>query len=179
MLNEEYGYCSGSMKYMNNGIVGKVFDIQRFTVHDGPGIRSDVFLKGCPLRCLWCHSPESQSSHAQVAWFEIRCIGLQNCGRCLNVCPTGALKRGRTTDTKVQKTEIQLIDLDRETCNNCGKCTESCPANALCMTGIDMTVDAVMEILDKDKLFYRKSGGGVTVSGGEPMVQYKFAAALL
>ncbi len=164
---------------MNNELVGKVFDIQKFTVNDGPGIRTEIFLKGCPLKCLWCHSPESQAAEAQVAWFEMRCIGVKNCGKCLGVCSVGALKAGSTKYSIVEKTDLQLIELDREICNNCGKCTEICPAKALCMAGTDMTIDEVMKIIEKDRSFYRKSGGGVTISGGEPMVQHKFTTALL
>ena len=79
---------------MDNEKIGKIFDIQRYMVHDGPGIRTGVFLKGCPLRCLWCHSPESQALEDEIGWFETKCIGLANCGRCLQVCPTGALTKG-------------------------------------------------------------------------------------
>jgi pyruvate formate lyase activating enzyme len=164
---------------MNNGLVGKVFDIQGFTVNDGPGIRTEIFLKGCPLRCLWCHSPESQAPYSQVAWYEIRCIGVENCGKCLEICPKGALKKGKKIYSKTQKANIQIIDLNREACDNCGKCTEICPADALAIAGTDMTIDEIMKRIDKDRPFYRKSGGGVTISGGEPMLQYRFTKALL
>jgi pyruvate formate lyase activating enzyme len=164
---------------MNNTLVGKVFDIQGFTVNDGPGIRTEIFLKGCPLRCLWCHSPESQLPHMQVAWYEIRCIGLAVCGKCLEACPKGAIIRGKTIVSRTDRSEMQVIDINRDLCDNCAKCTEVCPANALAVCGTDMTIEEVMKRIDKDRLFYRKSGGGVTLSGGEPMLQYKFTAALL
>jgi pyruvate formate lyase activating enzyme len=164
---------------MNDGLVGRIFDIQGFTVNDGPGIRTEVFLKGCPLRCLWCHSPESQSFEPQVAWFEMRCIGVESCGRCLGICPTGALTKGETRLSETQGAEIQLIRLERTVCDNCGKCTDACPSQALSMAGCDMTVDEVMKRIEKDRPYYRKSGGGLTVSGGEPMAQYDFLGALL
>jgi len=164
---------------VNKELVGKVFDIQGFTVNDGPGVRTEIFLKGCPLRCLWCHSPESQAPYPQVAWYEVRCIGVKDCGDCLKVCPQGALKKGKVIYSKTQKAEIQIIELDREACDNCGKCTEVCQAEALAMAGKDMTVAELMARIDKDRPFFRKSGGGVTISGGEPMLQNKFTKALL
>jgi len=164
---------------VNKELVGKVFDIQGFTVNDGPGVRTEIFLKGCPLRCLWCHSPESQAPYPQVAWYEVRCIGVKDCGDCLKVCPQGALKKGKVIYSKTQKAEIQIIELDREACDNCGKCTEVCQAEALAMAGKDMTVAELMARIDKDRPFFRRSGGGVTISGGEPMLQNKFTKALL
>ncbi len=110
---------------MDNEKIGKIIDIQRYTVHDGPGIRTEVFLKGCPLRCLWCHSPDSQALEDEIAWFEIKCIGLANCGRCLQVCPTGALTKGPKIFSKFEKKEIQVIDFNRNKCNKCGLCTRS------------------------------------------------------
>jgi pyruvate formate lyase activating enzyme len=164
---------------MNNLAIGRIYDIQRFSIHDGPGIRTEVFLKGCPLRCLWCHSPESQSFARQVGWFETRCIGADACGRCLDVCPEGALKKGRVVDSAIHKAEIQLIDRDLALCSHCGKCAEVCPAQALAFIGRDVSVDEVMEVIEKDRRFYRRSGGGVTVSGGEPLAQPGFLMALL
>ncbi|MBN1191884.1 MAG: glycyl-radical enzyme activating protein [Dehalococcoidales bacterium] len=163
---------------MNDELTGKVFDIQGFTVNDGPGIRTEIFLKGCPLKCLWCHSPESQSPHMQVAWFEIRCIGLGVCGKCLEACPGGAITEGKTIVSKVDQSEIQVIDINRELCDNCGKCAVVCPANALAVCGTDMTVEQVLNRINKDRLYYRRSGGGVTLSGGEPMMQYEFSTAV-
>jgi pyruvate formate lyase activating enzyme len=164
---------------VKRGVLGRVFDIQGFTVNDGPGIRTEVFLKGCPLRCLWCHSPESQSFDPQVAWFEIRCIGVENCGRCLGECPTGALRKREVKLSQAGKAETQLVSIDRSTCDDCGKCAVICPARALSVAGTDMTIEEVMQRVEKDAPYCRKSGGGLTVSGGEPMVQHEFLMALL
>jgi pyruvate formate lyase activating enzyme len=163
---------------LDQTITGKVFDIQGFTVNDGPGIRTEIFLKGCPLRCLWCHSPESQSTQSQLAWYDIRCIGIEACGKCLKACPREAIQAGPRNFSQTEKKEIQFITLDLQKCDNCGRCTRVCPANALAETGVDMTVSEVMERINKDRPFYRRSGGGVTVSGGEPLLQHRFTAAL-
>jgi pyruvate formate lyase activating enzyme len=163
---------------MDNKLTGRIYDIQKFSIHDGPGIRTEVFLMGCPLKCLWCHSPESQSIDKQLGWFEIRCIGVKNCGICIKTCLAGAIKKGKIKYIAVQKSEVELIDIDRNICSNCGKCAEACTAQALSMAGRDVTVEEVMAIIEKDTAFYRKSGGGVTISGGEALVQHDFTLAL-
>ena len=160
-------------------LMGRVYDIQRFSVHDGPGIRTDIFLNGCPLTCLWCHSPESQAYEPQVGWFDIRCIGIEVCGRCIPACPKGAISHGNIKTSLVDKKEIQLVQIDRTLCDNCGLCVKACPAKALCMTATEMTIDEVMAVIEKDRSYYNKSGGGVTISGGEPMVQHAFTYELL
>lgn len=144
---------------------GIVFDIKGFAVHDGPGIRTTVFLKGCPLRCDWCHNPESQSERPVLAQFPRNCIG---CGKCLTRCPNGALSRGET----------QII-IDRSRCKGCGLCAQTCYAEALVLRGKIMTVEEVMAEVRKDKPFYDNSGGGMTISGGEPLYQPEFTLALL
>ena len=145
---------------------GLIFDIQRFAVHDGPGIRTTLFLKGCPLACWWCHNPESISSGPQLAIFEEKCIA---CGRCVTLCPNGAHE--------------SLADgsraFHRERCTGCGRCAEGCVAEALVLEGRPLTVEDAMCELRKDLPFYRNSGGGITLSGGEPMCQVEFSAAVL
>ena len=142
---------------------GWVYDIQRFSLHDGPGIRTTVFLKGCPLKCLWCHNPESQSPLPEVAEFKERCIG---CGACIEVCPEKAI-----TETK--------WFINREICTKCGRCAEVCPSGARKIFGKKMTAEDVLREVRKDKLFYKNSGGGVTLSGGEPLMQPLFSRELL
>lgn len=142
---------------------GMLFDIQRFSVHDGPGIRTVVFLKGCPLRCLWCSNPESQAHSPELGFTFQNCIG---CGQCFAVCPTGAIQQG---DRRI----------DREKCVVCGSCAEVCYARALTLIGKPWKVAEVITEVKKDVMFYRRSGGGVTVSGGEPLAQPEFLENLL
>lgn len=146
-------------------IKGIVFDIKGFAVHDGPGIRTTVFLKGCPLRCAWCHNPESQSDKPVLAQFPRNCIG---CGKCLACCPNGAVSLGETQ-----------VTIDRDLCRGCGTCAQTCYAEALVLRGKVMTVEEVMTEVRKDKPFYDNSGGGMTISGGEPLHQPAFTLALL
>lgn len=144
---------------------GTVFNIERYAVHDGPGIRTLVFLKGCPLRCLWCCNPESQRPGAELLLFPENCIG---CGACVESCRSGA----------ISLREGSLVT-DAGRCTLCGACAESCYPKARTVCGREMSVGEVLELLRKDVPFYRRSGGGVTLSGGEPFFQYEFAAALL
>jgi len=144
---------------------GRILHLQRLSTEDGPGIRSTVFFKGCPLHCAWCHNPESLSSRLQTQWFSVRCIG---CQTCVKTCSNGCL----TMST------AGLI-MDREHCEACGKCAEACPSGALEALGRTVTVDELLAELSKDRVYYEKSGGGVTLSGGEPTFQPDFAEALL
>ncbi|MBQ3276413.1 MAG: glycyl-radical enzyme activating protein [Oscillospiraceae bacterium] len=144
---------------------GTIFNIQRYSIHDGCGIRTILFLKGCPLHCPWCSNPESQSSAPEITFAKDKCIG---CGYCVKECGTGALAldQGR-------------ISLRRDLCSKCGKCTGACYAHALEMAGQTITVEEAFEEIEKDALFYKASKGGVTLSGGEPLMQIDFATALL
>lgn len=144
---------------------GVVFEIERFSVNDGPGIRTLVFLKGCPLRCAWCANPESHSYSPQLFYWKSRCIG---CLECVKVCPRKALSAG--TDG---------IQVDRSLCVSCGMCADTCNSKALLLSGRRMTVSEVMAEIKKDSAFYEKSGGGVTFSGGEALSQPDFLLALL
>lgn len=142
--------------------VGTVFDIQRFSLHDGPGVRTTVFLKGCPLRCRWCHNPEGLSPYPQISYDPSLCIG---CMECAGVCPC-------------HRSQDSFHVFDRTLCRSCGRCAAVCSSHALEQAGREMTVDQVMKTVLADKKYY-KSGGGMTVSGGEPLFQPEFTEALL
>lgn len=146
---------------------GIVFDIKRFTIHDGPGIRSTVFTKGCPLDCLWCQNPEGRAMAVDLWYFSNKCI---RCGKCTKSCPTGAL----LTDNGDCH-----IRIDRNKCISCGRCTEVCPSKALAFDGREMDSTEVVEELLKDRIFYDTSDGGITISGGDPLVQYDFNIEIL
>jgi pyruvate formate lyase activating enzyme len=145
-------------------VKGLVFNIQKYSIHDGPGIRTTVFLKGCPLRCLWCSNPESQNVYPEVVHRDSLCT---KCGQCVDVCQEKAIS---VTDKGVA--------IDRKLCTNCGDCVAVCAPGALKMFGDEMTAGEVFREVAKDADFYRNSGGGVTASGGEPLLQPAFVSAL-
>lgn len=152
---------------MNNGAVrtAVIAEIKRFAVHDGPRIRTTVFLKGCPLRCVWCHNPESISFVPELAYFGHKCL---NCGECAAVC-----------ETRAHRHDGGKHHFDRILCKACGKCADICPGEALTLYGKSMDTDSVLKTVLEDQPFYRESGGGMTVSGGEPLAQHEFTAELL
>lgn len=144
---------------------GMIFDIKRFALHDGPGIRTTVFLKGCMLRCQWCCNPESQEPGPEILFIEKNCT---RCGACEKVCPVGAHHTKGNTHT-----------LNFSICSKCGQCTEVCMFDAVKMAGRLMDIDTVMEELLRDRNYYENSGGGISLSGGDPMFQFPFTLALL
>ena len=142
----------------------RITNISRGSLHDGPGVRTVVYLKGCSLRCRWCHNPETFFRTAEVLYAPMKCIG---CGRCLNVCPKCHV---------LQDGEHTLL---RGSCTGCGRCAEECPSGALSMSAKEMTAEEVLREIRKDRHFYARSGGGVTLSGGECLLQPEFSAELL
>jgi pyruvate formate lyase activating enzyme len=145
---------------------GLIFGLQRFSTEDGPGIRTTVFVKGCPMRCPWCQNPEGMKLGKQLLWSRARCLGD---GGCVKSCPNGALTRDGEGGAHI----------DADTCQACGTCADFCPANALEVAGWDRTAQQVADELLRDQGFYRQSEGGVTFSGGEPLTQPEFVAAAL
>ncbi|MGN0692530.1 MAG: glycyl-radical enzyme activating protein [Oscillospiraceae bacterium] len=145
-------------------MTGTVFNIQSYSLHDGPGIRTIVFLKGCPLQCMWCSNPESQKKAPQIYFDEKKCIRDKGCGLCADACRYGAVSG-------------EGIDFKR--CTDCGKCAEVCPSRAVGIYGEAMTAEAVIERVQRESSFYRHGGGGITLSGGEPFMQGEFSIELL
>ncbi|NLM46647.1 MAG: glycyl-radical enzyme activating protein [Firmicutes bacterium] len=150
-------------------LTGVIFNIVRGSFVDGYGLRTTVFLKGCPLRCLWCCNPEGQKFEPELKFVAANCT---LCGKCINVCPTGAIAKNVATPDK-------KLAIDRNKCTMCGKCVDVCFENALDIIGKRMTVDEVMAIVKKDEMYYQQSGGGVTIGGGEPTAQPEFTLALI
>ncbi len=147
---------------------GRIFDVQRFSIHDGPGIRTTFFFKGCPLRCLWCGNPESIGTEPILSYVPEKCIG---CGACVPVCPEDALSLPAGARAKAV--------LDRQRCTGCGQCDPTCDARALEIVGREATVEELLEVVLRDADYYEASGGGLTLSGGEPLLQPRFAESLL
>ena len=147
-------------------VKGLVSDIQRFAIHDGPGIRTLVYTKGCPIRCQWCSSPQTQEACFEILHIELNC---KKCGRCVEVCPLKAITLSEEDGWKI----------NRELCTNCGDCVDACPNQALELMGKWMTVTDLFREVNKDSSFYRRSNGGVTVGGGEPTMQPEFVTGFL
>ncbi|WP_319521264.1 glycyl-radical enzyme activating protein [uncultured Desulfosarcina sp.] len=151
---------------------GLVFNIQHFTIHDGPGIRTEIFLKGCALKCKWCSNPESISARQEPGVYASRCIGIDKCGYCLKVC-------SQCDQGVFLSHENKIAGIDPALCTGCMQCADECPADAIVVWGNKMSVGEVMaEVLD-DLPFYEKSGGGVTISGGDPLIQWPFTLEIL
>lgn len=147
---------------------GLIFNIQRFSVHDGSGIRTIIFLKGCPLRCQWCANPESQNSAPEIGFNPSRCLGPEICGACAKVCPSRAISIINDT-----------LNMDRKGCMQCFACVRECPGGAHTGYGEWKSIIDILKIVEKDDTFYGRSGGGLTLSGGEPLLQEQFALSLL
>ncbi len=145
-------------------MTGEIFDIKRFAVHDGPGIRVTAFLKGCPLRCAWCHNPEGRRPGVEICLLKPQCVG---CGACAKACPNGALVFGGAPSIR------------RERCIRCGMCAKACPAGAIAAKGEQITAEELVAEFSKEEIFFQTSNGGVTLSGGDPLFQPKFTAATL
>ena len=146
---------------------GIVYDIQRYSLHDGPGIRTIVFLKGCPLRCSWCCNPESQRSAVEVAYNQDLCIA---CDACVEACQSNAIHK---------YSEKSIFRINKSVCTDCLQCVDVCPTNAIYSIGQEMTIQEVLDVVMKDASYYRRSGGGVTLSGGEPLVWSELCKRLL
>jgi len=144
---------------------GIIFNIQHYSIHDGPGIRTDVFLKGCFLQCVWCQNPESHTLSPELYYFQEKCTG---CGQCVAICPEKAIQiiKGKSTT-------------DRKKCQGCGQCVQICPNDARSLIGTEMTVEEVFKKVIGDELFYKRSKGGMTLTGGEPLFQPDFSKQLL
>ena len=148
---------------------GIIFNIQRYTINDVPGIRTEIFMKGCPLKCRWCSNPESQRAAIEPGVYSSKCISEDKCGLCITACRQQALLFAGGS----------IAGIDRSRCIGCMKCAAACPSEAVRAWGEKMSLDEVMAVIEKDRAFYEKSGGGVTVSGGEPLVQKEFTRSIL
>jgi len=164
------------MKLLNEALMaadsspsGFIFNIKRFAVHDGPGIRTSVFLKGCPLSCIWCHNPEGISPSVTLWYNRNTCI---LCGKCISSCSEGALSFGYFNGR-------QIVEIDRDLCTLCGECVKECPTRSIDFAGKEIRLDELMAEIRKDFLYFSISGGGVTLTGGEPLAQGEFCVAVL
>ena len=151
-------------------IRGLVFNVQGFTVHDGPGIRTEFFMKGCPLSCEWCSNPEGMRTYPEPGIYPDKCLGLDDCTRCVRACRTNSILISGSN---------RVVGINRDTCAHCMGCAHACPSSAIQPWGEYYTVEKAMEIIRRDKVFYERTGGGGTISGGESLLQPEFVAALL
>lgn len=147
---------------------GKVFDIKKFAIHDGPGIRSTLFLKGCPLKCIWCHNPEGIENKISLWYFPNKCI---HCRSCIQVCPNKALSLGNEGEP--------FILINHQLCDNKGACVDACPTKALTFDSYELEVEEAVKRLLQDQIFYEQSGGGITISGGDPLFQHEYSKSIL
>lgn len=151
---------------IDRSVTGMVFDVKRFATGDGPGIRTLIFVKGCPLRCVWCANPESQLANPEIIFHRARCVG---CGRCAQACPVGAISPDDTFG----------LNVDRDACTVCGDCVSACLYEAREVVGKTVSVGEMLTLIRRDRRFYDRSGGGVTLTGGEPLQQRAFSVELL
>lgn len=162
------------MNFLDNGEpYGLITNIQKYTIHDGPGIRTEIFFKGCPLSCIWCSNPEGLSFRQQTGLYPSKCIGFNKCSLCIKACPLG-----KKTPIKVEN-DLPVSLNEVPECMDCLKCADECPAGAIITWGRKMTVPELMKVIIEDRSFYVRTGGGVTLSGGEVMMQWEFANLLL
>lgn len=162
------------MNYLKDGEpYGLITNIQKYTIHDGPGIRTEIFFKGCPLNCIWCSNPEGLIPKQQTGLYPSKCIGFSKCSLCIKACPLG-----KNTPIQVEN-DLPAALNEVPDCADCQKCANECPAGAIITWGNKMTVPELIKIVLEDRSFYIKTGGGVTLSGGEVMMQWEFAGLLL
>ncbi|MDR0490356.1 MAG: glycyl-radical enzyme activating protein [Oscillospiraceae bacterium] len=154
--------------------IGLITNIQKYTIHDGPGIRTEVFFKGCNMRCLWCSNPETISLSQQLGVYPSKCLSLKKCGYCVKECP----ETGRSPICHDENGILKAINMIPE-CDGCHKCADACYSRAIKLWGEFMTPGELMKIIEEDRSFYNRTGGGVTLSGGEVMLQWEFAEILL
>jgi len=155
---------------------GVYFNIQRYCLHDGPGIRSTVFLKGCPLKCVWCHNPESQKKYSELMFYEFKC---KLCGKCLGLCENRIIEANENVSPEEISAANPKLTVNRAECLKCGKCVDICPYEANSLCGKEISAEDAIAEVEKDLPFYKTSGGGMTISGGEPSYQPDFTLELL
>ena len=159
-------------------VIGRIYDIQGYAVHDGPGIRTTVYTKGCPLKCLWCHSPESQRYEDDLSFLPVKCLGTDLCeDACLNACPKGAVTKLPPEKSLRDDSMITKVTVDRSLCDNCLACAKACIGHVLKPSGREISAEEAYRRVEKDRFFFR-DGGGATISGGEPMYQFEFSLEL-